>query len=284
MLIQLSHDEKLSRILSSAITVCFLAVAVDIGMPYEFSLIPPILSCCALAYYILLKSTLPLIVFALVAFAFIVAFFSLINIDVIKQAFFFFMVAFGALCQKHCSKEDLTRSVLTILAIYISIGIFELLIPNVSTLKSLILTRSTMPEGTRGVASLAQEPSFFALVVFSSWIILMTSENFSLRKVDLIAFLAVLALMLTKSGMSILVFPMIFIAFKQSIISFSLFTSTLLLLLFSQLTRAKIFLELLINLNYSVLDESQSGRLFYIIKDLNTIAARYFVPYWPGSY
>ena len=179
---------------------------------------------------------------------------------------------------------------LTLLHIYFLIYILEINVSYFFELKQNLFLINSVEIGTysRGYCGLDSEPSFFVLNVFSIWLSLFAINNFkpiSWYQVGLLIFL----LLISRSGMILLVFPLI-ILMNVRIRYYLLMILTVIILspylIFTNSRASNIFHKLLDGNIFEILsyDASISSRLFYIIKDFTISFNNYLLPFGPGSY
>jgi len=272
----------------------FLFVTLNVGLNFEYSPIPLffILAALFFNYYRKPYGEQTEVMLAILACASIVSVIAYVNANAIKEAVFFLSLLAGYVYCKKENSAEIRRTINTITTIYLIVAFAEMLLPGFSELKSHLLTRSYFsPESTRGVSSISTEPSFFALTLFSCWLIQASVDGF--KEINIRFTIKILiGLVLTKSSMILLMMPAIIFFSESRRKLFIGFFAIIIPLLFYAVYSADMnfrALNLVIDLMSEepladMLDDSASARLFYITKDISHAMGLYFFPFLNGSY
>jgi len=283
---------KIRKIIILTPYICFLLITTKIGVEFEYSPIPSLFASFLLIIYLKYNPKQSIVewIFIVMGMLSLISGFILNNqVNGIKEAFFFVTIYAGFIYLKNSPTQEIKSAVRIILNIYLLVAFIELIIPELSEVKSLILTRSTSSTDSRGVSSISTEPSFFALTLFSLWVIQFSLIEF--KNVDLyFTFKIIIGLILTKSSMLVIVAPLIiyFLSNKHAIVVLLIGGTSLVASLFYFEISGR-FIELVKILyensfDLAKLDESAGARLFYIIKDIKISSALYWAPTFNSSY
>ena len=272
----------------------FLLCTINIGISFEYSPLPAALIFLILLRYFLITLKVQLMELILLLLIFFSLTSTLVYVDqnTIKESIFFMTILSGFLYAKVTDSDVIKSRLNLVLTIYLFIAFSEILVPGFSEVKAQILTRSYYSEESlRGVSSLLTEPSFFALSLFSCWLIYAVQDEF--RGIDFKFTIKILiGLALTKSSMIILIIPCVIIFSKLNkkmfVIYGFIFTSILLYFFYDSdlnFRAINLLTDLISNgLTVDALDDSASARLFYIIKDFKIASQLFFFPTLNGSY
>ena len=285
----------LKQLIDLNIYVCFLFVTFDIGMNFEYSPIPALFSFFTIIVYSVFNHRFKYheIALGFLAICSFLIFLLTGNINGFKEFLFFIMILSGSIYARTIPDHRQFSSSNYILYLYLIVASVETLFPEFSEFKSLFLTRSHISDDTlRGVSSLSTEPSFFALTIFSIWLIIASSSNYSyVPKGVLTVMLA--CLLLSKSSMIFLVMPLLLLSLNnRNLIYTSMAFCVLMLFAFVAFdldllisTRATQLLYTLFNSDSNLAtDASASSRLYYILKDFTATSELSYFPIFNGMY
>lgn len=274
-------------------SVAFYLPTLKFGLNYEFSLIPAALVATAVAAYLLQDGPLKLLdaVILLLLVCTSASLFVFLEPNIIKDLIFFLVLYGGVIWARRYRRFNYDVLVEAVLWVYLAVAVIEILVPQVSVFKTYILTRSFYAtDGLRGVSSLATEPSYYALVVFSCWLICYSGRDFA-NIPGRVLVLSLISLLLTKSTMMVLIVPLLLLTVDSRYqapiwIAASLLAATVAIVGFSTDSRATQLLGSLYAGGLSVLltDESAGSRLFFIVKDFDLSWQHGLLPLGPGSY
>lgn len=274
--------------------IILLLPTVKTGLGFEYSVIPALFASVIGLITYSFRPSMTFIEFVAILIAvlsFIVAVL-LNNIDGVKEAMFFITLSAGVLYARVANNDSVALLAERLLLIYCVVGLADIFVPGFSSVKSLFLTRSFVENvGVRGVSSLATEPSYFVLVVFSLWMLHYSSRGFT-HITHRFFIVGLVCMLISKSSMAILVFPLFIIS---SGISYKKLTiiSMLVLVFFSfwqinQYQYSYRFMQFLMLLGNGydavLLDQSAGSRLLYIIKDLYLSFQLFLLPFGPATY
>jgi len=278
-----------SGIVSIALFISLVFSSVTFGVYFEYSLIPAVFVVLALFLgYVRfgVKIKYPdLVIMMFIAYSIIL---SVTNVYLFKEALSLIYILFGYRLVSDCDSTKITRAVKIAIWLLLIIGLAELYAPFLGQIKSMLLTRSYASGSLyRGISSLTPEPSYFALTLFSAFILVATSKRHA--ETDwMIIFLVFSGLIFSLSTMIALMIPLILLMTK-SIKGYQVLLAFLIIIFVSiSYFDGSRFMQVILGLSdgigYLKSDGSSSSRLFYIIKDLNIFASNYGLPLGPGGY
>lgn len=274
----------------------FLFATLKTGLNYEFSIIPALAVFITLVISYSKKITVSKIEFLVFFLAIITSISAIayINANNIKEALFFLLISGGLIFARNASNIEICNLSTRIAKIYLFFGICDYFIPGFSELKASFLTRSfaAEEENLRGVSSLATEPSYYVLAIFSCWLIYFSANEF--KSINIKFFIiCIISLLLSKSSMAIIVVPLLVISLERKYRLFILISTgfgiSLLFILGANVAdyaRAGQVISLLWNKGFNgiLADESAGARFAFIIKDVRIAIGIFFLPLGPGSY
>jgi len=289
--INTSFNKK--RLLLNALPYsAFLLITLNVGLDFEYSFVPIIIILGIITFIIRESIKFHILewCFILLAIMSSISIFSYQNVSNFKEIIFFLVIAAGAFFARKRDSEEISKVATWVIIIYLAIGILDFFLPAFAELKSKILTRSNYDSlGLRGVSSLATEPSYFALVVFSCWLMYYSGRNFTDISIKFFMLCAA-CLILSKSAMALLVLPILIITLDYKYRKYFIFIGVILFFLFlykmSDSSRAGQVLTMLVNADYEILlrDESAGSRFYFTFKDFYISYDYLFFPFGPGSY
>lgn len=273
--------------------VVFFLPTLKFGLNYEFSLIPAALVSLVVTAYLLQDGLLkPMDAVILLLLACTVAsLFVFLEANIVKDIIFLLVLYGGVIWARRYRRDNYDGLVEVVLWVYLAVAVIEILVPQVSVLKTYILTRSFYStDGPRGVSSLATEPSYYALLVFSCWLVCYSGRRFTYVPGRVLV-LSLVSLALTKSTMIVLITPLLLLTasprYQARIwIAAGLLMGVVAIVGLSTDSRAVQLLGSLYAEGLGVLlrDESAGSRLFFIIKDIDISWRHGLLPAGPGSY